>query len=60
MAARYDIRHDLYEGWSVVDTRTEQPVRVNDTVQTRKTLEDADDLADLLNKLDREKPSRLS
>jgi hypothetical protein len=40
--------------WAVVDSVTRRPALVNDVPQTDLDLDDADDLADLLNRLDRE------
>lgn len=53
MSARYDIRKDP-GGWTVLDTLTGQPAFLNNTPQTGLPLADADDLADLLSKLDAE------
>ena len=50
MAARYDIHHDP-DGWTVYDTTTGLPAAVNGVNQTGLSVEDADDLADLLNRL---------
>ena len=50
MAARYDIKPED-GGWTVYDTTTGLPTAVNDVVQVGLSLEDADDLADLLNHL---------
>ena len=50
MMGRYDIR-PASEGWTVYDTETGLPAGVNDVPQVRLSLEDADDLADLLNRL---------
>src|SRR5580704_1603507 len=50
MTARYDIRSEL-KGWTVYDTLTGLPAVINDVPQTSLALEDADDLADLLNHL---------
>jgi len=50
MRARYDIRPDP-DGWTVYDTVTGMPAAVNDATQIGLSLEDADDLADLLNRL---------
>jgi hypothetical protein len=60
MSSRYDIRHDADGDWSVIDSRTAETVQVNDVPQTGLTLDDADDLADLLNMLDSEIPERVS
>ena len=54
MAARYDIRTDP-DGWTVYDTATGLLAEVNGTAQIGLFLEDADDLADLLNRLHAEK-----
>jgi hypothetical protein len=54
MTARYDIR-PAPEGWTVYDTATGLPAAVNDVPQVRLSLEDADDLADLLNRLHTER-----
>ena len=40
--------------WAVIDTVTHGPALVNDVPQTDLDLDDADDLADLLNRLDQE------
>jgi hypothetical protein len=53
MRARYDIRPDP-DGWTVYDTVTGSPTAVKDVTQTGLSLEDADDLADLLNRLHNE------
>jgi hypothetical protein len=43
--------HDM---WAVIDTVTQRPALVNDVPQIDLGLDDADDLTDLLNRLDRE------
>jgi len=40
--------------WAVNDSVTRKPALVNDVPQIELDLDDADDLTDLLNKLDRE------
>ena len=50
MDAPYDIRPDS-NGWSVYDIATGAPATVDGFLQCGLTLEDADDLADLLNRL---------
>jgi hypothetical protein len=50
MIARYDIRSEM-NGWTVYDILTGSPAMVNHVPQTGLPLEDADDLADLLNHL---------
>jgi hypothetical protein len=50
MSARYDIRSE-FKGWTVYDTLTGLPALINHVPQTSLPLEDADDLADLLNHL---------
>jgi len=40
--------------WAVIDTVTHRPALVNDVPQIDLGLDDADDLTDLLNRLDRE------
>ena len=40
--------------WAVIDSVTHRPALVNDVPQIELDLDDADDLTDLLNKLDRE------
>jgi hypothetical protein len=50
MAAPYDIRPDP-SGWTVFDITTDLPATVDGFLQCGLTLEDADDLADLLNRL---------
>jgi hypothetical protein len=59
MAARYDIKPDG-DSWTVYDTTTGLPAEVNDVVQADLSLEDADDLADLLNRLDAEQSTKAS
>jgi hypothetical protein len=52
MSARYDITNEMSTtGWSVYDTWTNMPAEVNGHAQIGLALEDADDLADLLNRL---------
>ena len=48
MAARYDIKTDR-NGWTVYDTSTGLPAELNGFVQFGLSIEDADDLDDLLN-----------
>lgn len=50
MAVRYDMRPET-DGWTVYDINTGLPAAVNGERLTRLPLEDADDLADLLNGL---------
>jgi hypothetical protein len=50
MAVRYDMRPES-DGWTVYDTITGLPAAVNGEHLTGLPLEDADDLADLLNLL---------
>jgi hypothetical protein len=50
MAAPYEIKAED-GGWTIYDTTTGLPAEVNDVVQVGLSLEDADDLADLLNRL---------
>jgi len=51
MVARYDITNEMSEtGWSVYDTWTNLPAEVNGCLQIGLSLEDADYLADLLNR----------
>ncbi len=50
MAARYNIQTGP-NGWTVYDTATRLPAKVNGIIQIGLSLEDADDLADLLNRL---------
>jgi hypothetical protein len=50
MAVRYDMRPES-DGWTVYDIVTGLPASVNSVSLTRLPLEDADDLADLLNGL---------
>jgi len=57
--ARYDIRPDSV-GWAVIDARTGEIARVNDAPQIGLELDDADDLADLLNRIDRQRPVRVN
>jgi hypothetical protein len=51
MATRYDIKPDP-NGWTVYDVTTHLPAEVNGCIQVGLTTDDADDLADLLNRLD--------
>jgi hypothetical protein len=50
MAAPYDIRPDS-NGWTVYEITTDLPATVDGFLQCGLILEDADDLADLLNRL---------
>jgi hypothetical protein len=50
MAAPYSIRADP-NGWTVYDITTDMPAKVNGGFQIGLSLDDADDLADLLNRL---------
>lgn len=50
---RYELRK-LDNGWAVWDTTTNAPAAVEGCWQVALTMEDADDLTDLLNRLDRE------
>jgi hypothetical protein len=59
MAARYDIKPDS-NGWTVYDTITDLPVEVNGYVQVGLSAEVADDLTDLLNRLDVEQLTAVS
>jgi hypothetical protein len=59
MAARYDIKPDS-NGWTVYDTITDLPAEVNGYVQVGLSAEVADDLADLLNRLDVEQSTAVS
>jgi hypothetical protein len=49
---RYEMRL-LENGWAVWDTETSAPAVVKDRWQTSMGMDDADDLTDLLNLLDR-------
>ena len=56
MSARYDVRHDLAGvGWTVYDVSTGEPAEWNGVQQVGLGLADADDLADLLNRMDRKR-----
>ena len=59
MAARYDIKPDA-NGWTVYDTTTDLPAEVNGFIQIGLSTDDADDLADLLNRLDIEQSVAVS
>ena len=50
---RYELRK-VENGWAVWDTVTNAPAVVEDRWQTDMLMDDADDMADLLNRLDRE------
>jgi hypothetical protein len=47
MPQRYDIRED-WEGWTVFDLFTGEPVAISDVPQTGLNIQDADELAELL------------
>ena len=47
MPQRYDIREDR-EGWTVFDLFTGEPVVISDVLQTGLDIQDADELAQLL------------
>ena len=51
MTVRYDIRSDHQSGWTVYDIWTNLPAKVNGVAQIGLEIQDADDLADLLNGL---------
>jgi hypothetical protein len=53
MTAQYDIRSE-FNGWTVYDIRTGSTAVINEVPQNGLPLEDADDLADLLNHLQTE------
>jgi hypothetical protein len=53
---RYEMRK-LANGWTVWDTATNAPAICEGCWQTALPLEDADDLTDLLNRLDAEAQS---
>jgi hypothetical protein len=57
MAVRYNIKPEG-AGWTVYDTATGLPAEVNDVAQVGLSLEDADDLADLLNRLHAEQSAK--
>lgn len=46
----FDMREDP-EGWTVYDSRTDEPARVKGVSQVGLEMERADDLVDLLNRL---------
>lgn len=53
---RYDVREDMDGTWSVIDVNTNDPVVVNDTMlEGLVDVDDADDLVDILNKIDQDK-----
>jgi hypothetical protein len=45
--------------WAVIDTVTHRPALVNDVPQIDLELDDADDLTDLLNRLEQEAAARV-
>ena len=49
MGRRYDIREDR-EGWTVIDVFTGEPVVIHGVPQTGLDIQDADELAELLEK----------
>lgn len=49
MGRRYDIREDR-EGWTVFDVFTGEPVVIHGVPQTGLDIQDADELAELLEK----------
>lgn len=59
MTVRYEVRRDLAgPGWTVYDVSTGEPAEWKGVQQVGLSAEDADDLADLLNHLDRRGRSR--
>ncbi len=54
MEARYRIEKTRL-GWSVIDAQTRMPAKVQGVPQEGLSLEDADDLADLLSHLEAQK-----
>lgn len=59
MAARYNIKPDA-NGCTVYDTTTNLAAEVNGFIQVGLSTDDADDLADLLNRLDIEQSAVVS
>lgn len=59
MAARYYVKQDT-NGWTVYDTTTDLPAEVNGFIQSGLPIDDADDLSDLLNRLEFEQSAILS
>jgi hypothetical protein len=59
MTARYDIKSED-NGWTVYDTTTGLSAEVNGCIQVGLSLDDADDLADLLNRLNIEQSAAVS
>ncbi|MBI2240286.1 MAG: hypothetical protein HYU59_05720 [Magnetospirillum gryphiswaldense] len=55
----YDIEK-REDGWAVIDMRTGRVAVVNDIPQTGKDIQDADEMADILNYFEDQKPARLS
>jgi hypothetical protein len=53
LLVRYEMRQ-VNSGWTVWDTQTNAPAVVEGRWQVDLNMEDADDLTDLLNRLDRE------
>ncbi|MFY0735633.1 hypothetical protein J3367_15900 [Aurantimonas sp. NFXS3] len=52
---RYTLRMDDNCTWSVVDIFTNFPAEVGDKILVRMDMEEADDMVDLLNTLDRKR-----
>jgi len=59
MAHRFEMRK-VATGWAVFEKGTGEVARVNDVPLTGLSLDDADDLVDLLNRLERQRPARVS
>lgn len=56
MGQRYDLRkYEDEDTWSVIEVTTGSVVVVNDTLLDGLDLDTADDLVDLLNRIDRQK-----
>lgn len=55
MTQRYDMRQDRDGSWSVIDIFTGQPVLVNERAMRGMDVQDADEMAELLNIRDEKK-----
>jgi hypothetical protein len=55
--------YDIVErdgGWAIIDTRTGKIAEIDGVEQRDLDIQDADDLVDMLNRFERQKPERLS
>lgn len=55
MAQRFDMRRESDDTWTVIEVATGQPIIAVDLPMAGMSVDDADDMVDLLNRLHRDK-----